>query len=113
MEVASSLHEAIRQLKERRRALEQKIEIDKIEKSRVAAQAKELQKRVDILGRSLEQSTSEMTQLVKTIDEAGRGYEKIVESGETLMAILRQHVTKAHTIETKPHLHPDERPVKS
>ena len=77
-----------------------KIKRDAREIKTLTKQVTEIESRIELLTNSLSKSEGELTQLNNTITETESGYQKIVEAGETLMAIVSQNLPKLESFNT-------------
>lgn len=94
MEISKEINTILERLKEKKADLEEKMSQDRKTKNDLLETQSELEQQLVNLNVSLEASQSSLNDLINTIDETERGYRKIVEAGETLMAIISQSLPK-------------------
>ena len=68
--------------------LEQKINTDKEEITQINSNIKELQLKVTTTSENIQKSETQLLELDKIIENVDEGYKNIIESGQTLMALV-------------------------
>ena len=85
LEVIDTKLQTFRRKKE---LLEQKIHSESQEIEQIKDNIKELQQKLEITTENITKSTNEIKELDKVIEEVDLGYKNIIESGQTLMALV-------------------------
>ena len=92
MEISEEIYKSLLNLKEKKSLLESEIN----EKTESINKYKEdiisLNSNIEILDSDVNKKTKILEDLNSTISETEKGYNKIIDAGETLMAILNQNI---------------------
>ena len=93
MEISEEIHKTLLELKEKQTVLSNDID----NKTSLINDLKEkivsINSEINTLNNDLEKKLKNLEDLTNTINETEKGYNKIIDAGETLMAIINQNIT--------------------
>lgn len=92
MEISQEIHTVLINLQKKNNELSDKIDSDIKRKSDLEEKVSELSKEIEKLNNSITLQEKKRIEISLTIDETEKGYNKIIDAGETLMAIISQNV---------------------
>lgn len=92
MDVATTLSNVMRQLDTSKQDIIAKIALEAGEIETLTKQQNEIDEKIDRLTKSLSKSEKKLEELNNTMIQTKTGYDKIIEAGETLLAIVRQNL---------------------
>ena len=93
-EISKQIENAIIELKQQRKILEDKINADELEKSELETNMNDIQTKVQMLKSSIISSNKTLEELINTITETENGYEKLLAAGQTLMEIVSKNMER-------------------
>ena len=91
MEISSEIHNVIINLQKKKNELSDKIEKDITKKDDLEKKNIEILADIQKLDSTITIQKQKINEISSTIEETEKGYNKIIEAGETLMAIIRQN----------------------
>lgn len=93
MEVSEEIHKILISLKNKESELTNNINNKKVEIQELKTNLEETQNKINILENDLSDKENKIMELQTTIKETEKGYNKIIDAGETLMAIINQNIS--------------------
>ena len=93
MEISSEIHKTLLNLKEKKDRLNEDVLKDKKEKEDLEKELIEIELSINKCTIDISNKDKKLDELNGTINEIEKGYNKIIDAGETLMAIISQNVS--------------------
>tara|TARA_B110001450_G_scaffold256395_1_gene286732 strand:- start:2334 stop:2630 length:297 start_codon:yes stop_codon:yes gene_type:complete len=98
MEVSEEIHKVLISLKNTDSLLSNNINEKKIEIDDLKLILEETKEKINVLENELSEKENKIIELKNTISETEKGYNKIIDAGETLMAIINQNISNLDII---------------
>lgn len=93
MEISGEIHKTLLELKKKKEKLNDDLSDDIREKENLEKQQIEIELSINKCSIDICTKEKKLDELSNTIDEIEKGYNKIIDAGETLMAIINQNVS--------------------